>query len=195
MFALNWKNQGCSSKVDEHGSEVSATSMWHLLGVTLAHINSFLASAANSSRLTLKERAAIRQEEKAQSSSPKVGGGYRSESPPPPAYASDHGQSLASTPYQGEAKQSSSNTNGTYSPPAGHSKSPSGHSYVTALYDYAAQAEGDLSFSKGDRIELLQKTDDVNDWWTGRYNGITGVFPGMHPIFLALLSFLCFIFF
>jgi amphiphysin len=67
--------------------------------------------------------------------------------------------------------------------------------YVTALYDYAAQAEGDLSFSKGDRIELLQKTDDVNDWWTGRYNGITGVFPGMHPIFLALLSFLCFIFF
>ncbi|CAO3673868.1 unnamed protein product [Umbelopsis vinacea] len=136
------------------------------------------ASAANSSRLTLKERAAIRQEEKAQSSSPKVGGGYRSESPPPPAYASDHGQSLASSPYQGEAKQSASNTNDTYSPPAGHSKSPSGHSYVTALYDYAAQAEGDLSFSKGDRIELVQKTDDVNDWWTGRYNGVTGVFPG-----------------
>lgn len=50
--------------------------------------------------------------------------------------------------------------------------------YVTALYDYAATAEGDLSFAAGDRIELVKKTDSTEDWWTGRLNGVEGVFPG-----------------
>ncbi|KAI9203763.1 uncharacterized protein BJ171DRAFT_507867 [Polychytrium aggregatum] len=50
--------------------------------------------------------------------------------------------------------------------------------YVTALYDYQAQANGDLSFSKGDRIELIERTEFANDWWKGRLNGNTGVFPG-----------------
>lgn len=49
---------------------------------------------------------------------------------------------------------------------------------AVALYDYAAQAEGDLSFSAGDRIEVVQRTDAENDWWTGRLNGQQGVFPG-----------------
>jgi len=136
------------------------------------------ASAANSSRLTLKERAAIRQEEKLEAaSSSKIGGYSGGESPPPPAYGSDQGHLLASSPYHGEAKQSPSHA---YSPPGGrspNSRSP-GHNYVTALYDYAAQAEGDLSFSKDDVIEVIQKTTDVNDWWTGRLNGVTGIFPG-----------------
>lgn len=48
----------------------------------------------------------------------------------------------------------------------------------TALYDYTAQAQGDLSFSAGSVIEILQKTDDANGWWTGKLNGQTGVFPG-----------------
>ncbi|ORY42977.1 hypothetical protein BCR35DRAFT_311239 [Leucosporidium creatinivorum] len=50
--------------------------------------------------------------------------------------------------------------------------------YVTALYDYAATAEGDLSFAAGDRIELVKKTESTEDWWTGRLNGVEGVFPG-----------------
>lgn len=50
--------------------------------------------------------------------------------------------------------------------------------YVTALYDYTAQAEGDLSFAAGDRIELVKKTESTEDWWTGRLNGQEGVFPG-----------------
>lgn len=53
--------------------------------------------------------------------------------------------------------------------------------FVVALYDYTAQAEGDLSFKKDDRIELVQRTADTNDWWTGRLNGITGIFPGNIP--------------
>ncbi|KAE9980650.1 hypothetical protein EG328_000195 [Venturia inaequalis] len=49
---------------------------------------------------------------------------------------------------------------------------------VTALYDYEAQAEGDLSFSTGEVIEIITKTDNVNEWWTGKIGPRTGQFPG-----------------
>ncbi|KAF2669790.1 putative BAR adaptor protein [Microthyrium microscopicum] len=49
---------------------------------------------------------------------------------------------------------------------------------VTALYDYEAQAHGDLSFSAGDVIEILTKTNNDNEWWTGKVNGKQGQFPG-----------------
>lgn len=50
--------------------------------------------------------------------------------------------------------------------------------YATAIFDYEAQAEGDLSFHAGDRIEIIEQTESAEDWWTGRLNGVTGVFPG-----------------
>lgn len=50
--------------------------------------------------------------------------------------------------------------------------------YVVALYDFDAQAEGDLDFKAGDRIEVIVKTDSSEDWWTGKLNGRQGVFPG-----------------
>ncbi|SPQ22236.1 ac91fe1d-6c14-4931-95dc-02791d6b805e [Thermothielavioides terrestris] len=49
---------------------------------------------------------------------------------------------------------------------------------VTALYDYAAQAEGDLSFRAGDVIEVVTRTANENEWWTGRLGGRQGQFPG-----------------
>ncbi|KAK4241651.1 hypothetical protein C8A03DRAFT_41005 [Achaetomium macrosporum] len=49
---------------------------------------------------------------------------------------------------------------------------------VTALYDYAAQAEGDLSFRAGDIIEVVTRTANENEWWTGRLHGKQGQFPG-----------------
>jgi amphiphysin len=49
---------------------------------------------------------------------------------------------------------------------------------VTALYDYEAQAEGDLSFTAGDTIEIVQRTNSENEWWTGKCNGKQGQFPG-----------------
>lgn len=53
---------------------------------------------------------------------------------------------------------------------------------VTALYDYAAQAESDLSFKAGDVIEIVQRTQNENEWWTGRVHGKEGQFPGeYHP--------------
>lgn len=50
--------------------------------------------------------------------------------------------------------------------------------YATAIFDYEAQAEGDLSFHAGDRIEIVEQTESAEDWWTGRLDGVTGVFPG-----------------
>ena len=50
--------------------------------------------------------------------------------------------------------------------------------YVVALYDFEAQADGDLSFRAGDRIEVIEKTASSEDWWTGKLNGVQGVFPG-----------------
>jgi len=50
--------------------------------------------------------------------------------------------------------------------------------YVVALYDFAAQAAGDLSFNTGDRIEVVERGASAEDWWTGRLNGQQGVFPG-----------------
>ncbi|KAI7826019.1 hypothetical protein BC939DRAFT_486669 [Gamsiella multidivaricata] len=49
---------------------------------------------------------------------------------------------------------------------------------VVALYDYDAQQEGDLSFKKDDRIELVERTAGSDGWWTGRLDGRQGVFPG-----------------
>ncbi|KAJ1027306.1 hypothetical protein NDA18_003315 [Ustilago nuda] len=50
--------------------------------------------------------------------------------------------------------------------------------YVIALYDYTATADGDLSFRAGDRIEVTERTASTEDWWTGIVNGQKGVFPG-----------------
>ncbi|KAF7797803.1 hypothetical protein EIP86_009008 [Pleurotus ostreatoroseus] len=50
--------------------------------------------------------------------------------------------------------------------------------YVVALYDFEAQADGDLDFKAGDRIEVVERTESSEDWWTGRLNGRQGVFPG-----------------
>ena len=50
--------------------------------------------------------------------------------------------------------------------------------YVLALYDFKAQAEGDLSFKAGAQIEIVKRSEDAQDWWTGRLNGAEGAFPG-----------------
>lgn len=50
--------------------------------------------------------------------------------------------------------------------------------HVTALYDYEAQAEGDLSFSTGDVIEIVHRTQNENEWWIGKIGERQGQFPG-----------------
>lgn len=57
---------------------------------------------------------------------------------------------------------------------------------VTALYDYEAQAEGDLSFSAGDLIEIITRTSNENEWWIGRLHGKQGQFPGTSFVLVSL---------
>jgi len=56
---------------------------------------------------------------------------------------------------------------------------------VTAIYDFAAQADGDLSFSAGDVIEIVQRTQNENEWWTGKVHGKQGQFSGNYVQFNA----------
>lgn len=51
------------------------------------------------------------------------------------------------------------------------------------------QADGDLSFSAGDRIEIVERSASSEDWWTGRVDGRQGVFPGMESSFFAKVAY------
>lgn len=46
---------------------------------------------------------------------------------------------------------------------------------VIAIYDYTAANQDELSFSKGQLINVLDKSNP--DWWRGEVNGVTGLFP------------------
>ncbi|KAI8084920.1 uncharacterized protein BX664DRAFT_338110 [Halteromyces radiatus] len=125
----------------------------------------------NNSRLSLQERAALREQEKA-------GGMALS---PPPAYGSSSSSPRMMNQYStGQEKQQLQQQawgpSSAPAPPAIANRT--GGQYVIALYDYQAQADGDLSFRKDDKIELIERTMDQNDWWTGKLHGQTGIFPG-----------------
>jgi amphiphysin len=49
--------------------------------------------------------------------------------------------------------------------------------YVIALYDFDGQSPGDLSFREGDRIRIVKKTPNQEDWWEGEKGGVQGAFP------------------
>jgi amphiphysin len=97
--------------------------------------------------------------------------------PPPPSY----------TAATGEPHDYAASAKAKPSPPPPKPKPArfSGAETVTALYDYEAQAHDDLSFSAGDVIEIVQRTDNQNEWWTGKTEGRQGQFPGR---FLTLYS-------
>lgn len=62
-------------------------------------------------------------------------------------------------------------------PPRPSSSSKPGGKKALALYTFDADQPGDLGFKKGDSITILEKSDSVDDWWTGEINGRTGIFP------------------
>ena len=49
--------------------------------------------------------------------------------------------------------------------------------WVTALYEFSGQGQGDLVFKEGDKIRVVKKTDSTDDWWTGELRGVQGSFP------------------
>ncbi|KAI5209231.1 hypothetical protein AUEXF2481DRAFT_27850 [Aureobasidium subglaciale EXF-2481] len=93
-------------------------------------------------------------------------------------------QSQGSDYFSRERKASTSS--GTFSvagkkkppPPPPKKRIPSSQGqYVTAVYDFGGQGEGDLSFREGDRIKVVKKTGSTDDWWEGEANGMVGSFP------------------
>jgi len=54
---------------------------------------------------------------------------------------------------------------------------PRGNSFVTALYDFDGNQNGDLAFREGDRIKVVTKTQSTDDWWEGELRGVKGQFP------------------
>jgi amphiphysin len=101
--------------------------------------------------------------------------------PPPPSLGASHAPPPPYSPSQGAATTAAAAKRAPPPPPPLKPKpkpaEPAVH-YVVALYDFEAQADGDLSFNTGDRIEIVEKTESAEDWWTGRLNGQQGVFPG-----------------
>ncbi|KAF8528040.1 hypothetical protein BU17DRAFT_73699 [Hysterangium stoloniferum] len=48
---------------------------------------------------------------------------------------------------------------------------------AVALYNFKAIEPGDLDFLKGDIITIIERSEKVDDWWTGVVNGKHGIFP------------------
>ena len=151
-------------------------------------------------------KLAIEDKQNGASSSSSAAGGATIESPPPPPYSPAGGAgsirtsspaatSHAGSPIVGSATGSASAANvwGTVAKAKGPAPPPPkpkparfsvatpaapAAETVTALFDYEAQAEGDLSFSAGDVIEIVRRTGNSNEWWTGKVDGRQGQFPG-----------------
>ena len=104
----------------------------------------------------------------------------QSEQPPPPYSPPANGVASTTTGKPlGRSSTLASSAAGKKPPPPPAPK-PSKFSrkeLAVALYDYTAQTEGDLSFKVGDKIEIVEKGDDGNEWWVGRLNGSMGQFP------------------
>ena len=107
------------------------------------------------------------------------------ESPPPPYSSSSMNGStaVARANSTGSSWGAAAKAKGAAPPPP--KPKPSRFSGVPAivekaeaLYDYEAQAAGDLSFTTGDVIEIVEKGATENEWWTGRIDGKQGQFPG-----------------
>jgi len=62
-------------------------------------------------------------------------------------------------------------------PPAKRIPSSQTFTYCTALYDFAGPGETDLSFSEGDQIRIVKKSESTDDWWLGELKGVSGSFP------------------
>lgn len=118
----------------------------------------------------------------------------------PPAYSAISTPSSSTTPYLtpltsrqesggdyfGKERKLSTSSGTSFStvgkkkppPPPPKKRLPSFQSqFVTALFDFGGQGEGDLSFREGDRIKVVKKTESTDDWWEGELHGMVGSFP------------------
>lgn len=106
---------------------------------------------------------------------------------PPPPYGANGDSSMARANSTGSSWGAAAKAKGAAPPPPKPKPSRLGGAPTTseraeALYDYEAQAAGDLSFTTGDVIEIIVKGATENEWWTGKLDGRQGQFPGKTPV-------------
>ncbi|GAA5840539.1 hypothetical protein JCM9279_007359 [Rhodotorula babjevae] len=91
------------------------------------------------------------------------------------------GGSVAPPAYTPPTSAAAAPLAGKRAPPPPPGRPGAQKEYATALYDYAATADGDLSFNAGERIEIVKRTESANDWWVGRReDGSEGNFPSSY---------------
>lgn len=59
-------------------------------------------------------------------------------------------------------------------------KEPERNQYLAMYFsrwDYSAQGSDELTVQRGDLIHIVDKTFDKESWWTGEFNGKTGLIP------------------
>ena len=49
--------------------------------------------------------------------------------------------------------------------------------YATVQYDFEAQRDDELTIREGERLRILKKSDNTDDWWEGEIRGFKGMFP------------------
>ncbi|XP_018394167.1 PREDICTED: mitogen-activated protein kinase kinase kinase 11-like [Cyphomyrmex costatus] len=74
--------------------------------------------------------------------------------------------------------QQTSPSHGTHS--SSQSRQDNSITIFTALFDYVAQGEDELSLQRGETVEVLSKDTKISGddgWWTGKIRGKVGIFP------------------
>ncbi|KAK0354212.1 hypothetical protein LTR91_006812 [Friedmanniomyces endolithicus] len=61
--------------------------------------------------------------------------------------------------------------------PAFASRASAGPGQAIAKFAFDADQPGDLGFKKGEIINIIKRTDNESDWWTGRIGTREGIFP------------------
>ena len=87
------------------------------------------------------------------------------------------GDNVTVGPVHPSSQQLSSRTSSFSS--GSHGKTPR-LSLCTALFDYEAQGEDELSLQRGEVVEILSKDAKISGdegWWTGKINDKVGIFP------------------
>ncbi|KAJ4985023.1 BAR domain-containing protein [Stagonosporopsis vannaccii] len=118
---------------------------------------------------------------KAQEAKAGAGRASISEEAPPPPYSPGPADVKSPTLSQGSWGSAAKAKGAAPPPPKPKPSRLSGMpapETCTALYDFEAQSEGDLSFLAGDSIEIITRTQNENEWWTGKVRGKQGQFPG-----------------
>ncbi|KAI8083046.1 SH3 domain-containing protein [Halteromyces radiatus] len=86
------------------------------------------------------------------------------------------------SPYASKATMpspgSTYNSSTTQPPPPPNYATAISSETVEALYDFQGQNAEDLSFHRGDIIQVNEHVN--NDWWRGTLNGRTGLFPSSY---------------